>query len=95
MSGDGLTEVLRDGAPFVLIGALLGAGYFVALRLNIEHYVSGRSLGLAVALHLGRVLLAAVGFALIAPSGAVALLGALVGFLLARALALRSRQFRS
>lgn len=93
MIGDGLTEVLRDGAPFVLIGALFGAAYFAALRLNIEHYVSGRLLGPAVALHLGRVLLAAGGFALIAPSGAVALLGALLGFLLARSLALRSRKF--
>lgn len=93
MSGAGLTEVLRDGAPFVLIGALLGAGYFAALRLNIERYLFGRSLGPAVALHLGRLLLAGVGFAVVAQAGAVPLLGALLGFLLARALALRSRNF--
>ena len=93
MSGARFTEVLAAGAPFVLIGALLGAGYFDALRFNVERYLSGRSLGPAVALHLGRLLLGGVGFALIALSGAVPLLGALLGFLFARAVALRSRKF--
>jgi F1F0 ATPase subunit 2 len=92
MSAARLTEVLRDGAPFVLLGALLGAGYFAALRLNVERYLSGRSPGPAVALHLGRLLLAGVGFVLIAQAGAVPLLGALLGFLLARAMALRARK---
>ena len=90
MSGAGLTEALGDGAPFVLLGALLGAVYFIALRLNVARYLSGGSLGPALALHLGRLLLAGAGFALIAPSGAVPLLGALLGFLLARSFALRS-----
>jgi F1F0 ATPase subunit 2 len=89
MSGRSLAEMLRDGAPFVLLGALLGAGYFAALRLNVRHYLSGRSPGPAVALHLGRLLLAGSGFALIAQAGATPLLGALIGFLLARAAALR------
>jgi F1F0 ATPase subunit 2 len=93
MSAARVAEVLGDGAPFVLLGALIGAGYFAALKLNVERYLSGRSPGPAVALHLGRLLLAGVGFALIAPSGAVPLLGALLGFLLARSLALRSREF--
>jgi F1F0 ATPase subunit 2 len=92
MSTARLTEVLRDGAPFVLIGALLGASYFAALRLNVERYLSGRSPGPAVALHLGRLLLAGVGFALIAQAGAAPLLGALLGFLLARSMALRARK---
>jgi F1F0 ATPase subunit 2 len=91
MSAACLRELLRAGAPLVLLGALLGAGYFTALRLNVERYLSGRSAGPAVALHLGRLLLAGVGFLLIAKAGAVSLLGALLGFLLARALALRSR----
>jgi F1F0 ATPase subunit 2 len=93
MSVARLTAVLGDGAPFLLLGALLGAGYFVALRLNVERYLLGRSLGPAVALHLGRLLLAGVGFAVVAQAGAVPLLGALIGFLLARALALRSQKF--
>ena len=41
MSGARFTEVLRAGAPFVLLGALLGAGYFAALRLNVERYLVG------------------------------------------------------
>jgi F1F0 ATPase subunit 2 len=93
MSVARLTAVLGDGAPFLLLGALLGAGYFVTLRLNVERYLLGRSLGPAVALHLGRLLLAGVGFAVVAKAGAVPLLGALIGFLLARALALRSQKF--
>lgn len=89
MSAASFTEVLGAGAPFVLLGGVLGAGYFSALRLNVEHYLSGRSLRPAVALHLGRLLLAAVGFTLIAQAGAPALLGALLGFLVARSLVLR------
>jgi F1F0 ATPase subunit 2 len=92
MSVAGFAELLRDGTPFVLLGALLGAGYFAALKLNVERYLFGGSPGSAVALHLGRLLLAGVGFVLIAQAGAVPLLSALVGFLLARSLALRSRR---
>jgi F1F0 ATPase subunit 2 len=94
MSAARLAEVLRDGAPFVLLGALLGAAYFAALRRNVGRYLSGRSLGPTLALHLGRLLLAGLGLVLIAQAGAVPLLGALLGFLLARSLALRSRQIR-
>jgi F1F0 ATPase subunit 2 len=91
MSAARLAEILGDGAPFVLLGVLLGAGYFAALRLNVERYLSGRSLGPAVALHLCRLLLAGVGFVLIAQTGTAPLLGALLGFLLVRAFALHSR----
>jgi F1F0 ATPase subunit 2 len=93
MSAAHVTELLGEGTPFVLLGALLGAGYFAALRLNVERYLSGRSLGPAVALHLCRLLLAGVGFVLIVQAGAVPLLGALLGFLLARSLTLRWRPF--
>jgi F1F0 ATPase subunit 2 len=86
----GFTELLRVGAPFVVLGALLGAGYFAALRLNVERYLFGRSTGPAIALHFGRLLLAGVALVLIAQAGALALLGALVGFLLARFVMLRS-----
>jgi hypothetical protein len=89
MNATRLTELLRDGAPFVVLGALLGAGYFAAVRRNVERYMFGRALGPAVALHFGRLLLAGVGFTLVAQAGAVPLLGALLGFLLARSMALR------
>ncbi len=84
-----LAEILRAAAPFALLGALLGAGYFAALRQNVERYLAGAPLGPSLALHLGRLLLAGLAFALIARAGATALLGALAGFLLARALAVR------
>jgi F1F0 ATPase subunit 2 len=88
-------QILRDAAPFVLLGALLGAGYFAALRQNVEQYLGGAPLGPALALHLGRLLLAGLVFALIARAGAAALLGALAGFVLARTLAVRLVRSRS
>jgi hypothetical protein len=75
--------------PFALLGALLGAGYFAALRQNVERYLAGAPLGPSLALHLGRLLLAGLAFALIAKAGTAALLGALTGLLFARALAVR------
>ena len=91
MMAASLAEKLRAGAPFVLLGILLGAGYFAALRSNVACYLFGRSIGAAAALHVGRLLLAGVAFVLIAQAGPAALLGALGGFLLARSTALRSR----
>lgn len=84
-----LSELLRAAAPFGLLGALLGAGYFTALRRDVERYLAGAPLGSSLALHLGRLLLAGLAFALIAGAGPAALLGALAGFLFARGLALR------
>lgn len=91
MTAAGLAHVLREGAPFVVLGGLVGAAYFAALWLNVEQYLLARSLGVAVALYVGRQLLAGTAFALIAPSGATPLLGALAGFVLARAVAVRCR----
>jgi F1F0 ATPase subunit 2 len=88
-------QILGDATPFILLGAVLGAGYFAALRQNVERYVTGRPIGPAVALHLGRLLLAGLAFALIAQAGAAPLLGALVGFLLARFVAVRSGRSRT
>jgi F1F0 ATPase subunit 2 len=90
MTEAGLLQMLREGAAFVVLGLLLGMGYFAALRQNVERYLAGRALGSAVALHLGRVLLAGLAFVLIAQTGAASLLGALAGFVLARFVALRS-----
>jgi F1F0 ATPase subunit 2 len=84
-----LVQILRDAAPFALLGTIVGAGYFAALRYNVERYLSPRPLGTAVMLHLTRLVLAGIAFALIARAGAVPLLGALLGFLVARALAIR------
>ena len=84
-----LAEILRSAAPFGLLGALLGAGYFAALRQNVQRYIQGAPLGPTLALHVGRLLLGGLAFVLIARAGAPALLGALAGFLFARALAVR------
>jgi F1F0 ATPase subunit 2 len=87
-------EMLRTAAPFVLVGVVLGTGYFAALRSNVERYLFGRSIEAAVALHCGRLLLVGVAFVLIAQAGAAALLGALGGFVLARTMALRLGNLR-
>lgn len=94
MTSAQVVDLLRAAAPFVLLGALLGAGYFAALRFSVERYLGGRSTGQAVALHVGRLLLAGAGFALIARAGAAPLLAALVGFMIARSLAIRAHGFR-
>jgi F1F0 ATPase subunit 2 len=85
-----LVQIVRDAAPFALLGTMVGAGYFAALRYNVERYLSPRSLGTAVMLHIARLVLAGIAFTLIARAGALPLLSALLGFLLARALAIRS-----
>lgn len=90
MSVTTLVQILRDAAPFALLGTMVGAGYFAALRYNVERYLSPRSLGAAVMIHLARLVLAGIAFALIARAGVAPLLSALLGFLLARALAIRS-----
>jgi F1F0 ATPase subunit 2 len=94
MTQAALPQTLGEGASLallgVLLGLLLGMGYFAALRQNVERYLAGRALGPALALHLGRLLLVGLAFVLIAQVGAAALLGALGGFVLARFVALRS-----
>jgi F1F0 ATPase subunit 2 len=82
-------QILRDAAPFLVLGCLLGVAYFAALRHDVERYLGGAPLGLTLALHLGRLLIGGLAFALIARAGAAALLGALAGFVLARTLAVR------
>jgi F1F0 ATPase subunit 2 len=78
----------------MLLGVVLGASYFAALKSDVKRYLFSRSIGAALALHCGRLLFAGVAFVLIAQAGAPALLGALGGFLLARMMALRSRNPR-
>jgi N-ATPase, AtpR subunit len=74
-----------------LTGVLFGLLYFAALRHSVTMFVGGkRRLG-PLSLTLVRVA-GAVGFLLVAANlGAAPLLGGFVGFLIARALALRAR----
>ena len=71
---------------YCAIGALVGAGYFSALRWNVELYVRGRFAGKAVFAHLVRLLMIAGAFTLCARQGAPALIASLIGFQLARVL---------
>jgi hypothetical protein len=73
-----------------LIGLLFGIVHFAALRRNVELYTRGRSSFAAAALTLGRLGGTIVLFGIAAKLGALPLLSAFLGFLLARWLALRA-----
>jgi N-ATPase, AtpR subunit len=67
---------------FLVIGILLGAGYFALLFAAVAQLVSGSSSGRAIMTHLVRLAAAALMFWLIAQSGAAPLFASLVGFTL-------------
>lgn len=80
LSSQGITAALL----FAPVGVALGLAFFLSLRVNARLYVTGKSVGMAIAIHLTRIVGAAVAFGLVATQGAGALLGAFAGFLLAR-----------
>jgi N-ATPase, AtpR subunit len=80
--------LLAFAAAFV--GLLFGIINFAALRRNVELYTGGLSGFAAAALTFGRLGGAVVLFSLAAKLGALPLLSAFLGFLLARWLALRA-----
>jgi hypothetical protein len=80
--------VLQLGFLLVL-GILLGLAYFRAVRLSAERFVQGRRVALAITLTLGRLLLLGGLLVLIVRQGALPLLAFALGFLVARALAMR------
>lgn len=66
-------------------GALIGAGYFVTLQRNVRMFAAGRSLLLPLGFQLGRFVLLAAALAVIARSfGALPLLAATAGIVVAR-----------
>jgi hypothetical protein len=71
-------------------GLLFGLGYFAALRRAVAFDVVGRRRLLSVALGALRFAAAAIFLFLAARLGALPLLAAFFGFLLARSLALRA-----
>jgi len=71
------------------LGALLGGLSFAALRANVGLYLAGGAVWQPIGLHLLRLALALGGFVAIAPAGALPLLSALAGFLIARTIAIR------
>jgi len=70
-------------------GLLLGATYFAVLRRTADLFAAGGSRSLPVALTLGRFAGATLFFAAAVRFGALPLLGAFLGFLISRGLALR------
>ena len=77
-------------AAWTLGGLVLGLAYFSALRRTVEVFADGRGRLLPAALTLGRLAAAILFLGLAARFGALPLLTAFLGFLLARALALRA-----
>ena len=72
-----------------LAGLVFGLMHFGALRRTVELYSGGRG-GVAAVFTLGRIAGAIAFFGLAAKLGALPLLSSLLGFLLARTLALRA-----
>jgi hypothetical protein len=70
---------------FLLLGILLGAGYFALLFAAVAHYRPGAAVGKAIVPHLARLAVAIIGFWLIAQFGPSALLASLAGFTVALA----------
>ena len=73
-------------------GIALGLLYFASLKRSVTMFVGGKSWLAALALTLGRIGAAVVLLYLAAKLGAASLLAAFIGFLMARALALRAEK---
>jgi N-ATPase, AtpR subunit len=65
---------------FLLLGILLGAGYFALLFAAVAQYRPGAAMGKAIVPHLARLTVGIIGFWLIAQFGASALFASLAGF---------------
>jgi hypothetical protein len=79
-------EVTLHIIPFLLLGILLGAGYYGLLFVEVGQHVRGASARYAIMTHLVRLAAAGVMFWLIAQHGAVPLLASLAGFTLVLAM---------
>ena len=78
-------------AALAASGVLLGRCYFAMLRWSAARYATGRlSAARGLLLALARIVCAAAFFALTARLGALTLLAAFLGFIAARAWALRN-----
>jgi F1F0 ATPase subunit 2 len=89
MTGTSLADPLPIAFAAAL-GLVLGLAYFRLLRRSVERLAAGRGPAEAAVLALARVAAAVLVLWWLAGLGAPALLAGALGFLLARALALRS-----
>lgn len=76
-----------DAIVFLTTGVLLGAGYFGLLYWSVRSHASQTSIGRTMFLYVLRLAMVAATFWVIVQHGAMQLLLALLGFLVARALA--------
>ncbi|RDJ99757.1 ATP synthase subunit I [Paraburkholderia lacunae] len=70
------------------IGTVAGAWHFMSLRWNCPLFAAGKAMA-ALALQLARFALTSALLLMLAHDGALALLAGMMGFLLARAVAVR------
>ena len=77
-------------AAALLAGFAFGLAYFIMLRRTVDLFATGRSRLMPAVLTVGRLGAAILFLAIAAKSGALPLLGGFMGFLLARAAALRA-----
>lgn len=90
MSGTAVAPMLGSIAVAAAAGLGFGLAYFAALRRTADSYAAGLSWKVPAGLTLGRIA-AAVGFFSVAGRfGAMPLLAAFLGFLIARSVAARA-----
>jgi F1F0 ATPase subunit 2 len=89
MSFEALVPTIALAALMAVAGTALGLAYFACLRRTVDLFASGAGWARPVLLTLLRIAGAAGALALAARFGAPALLAAFLGFLLARAIALK------
>lgn len=90
MTHAALVSVASLSAAMAAAGFAFGLAYFAALRRSIAFLAASADWHRPIALTLGRLAAAALFLLLAAKLGALPLLAAFVGFLAARAVALRA-----
>lgn len=83
------TEMFAVAGGMGAAGLVFGLGYFSALRRTVDLFSSGRGFIKPVALTIGRLATAALFLAVAAKLGALALLAAFFGLIVARTVVLR------
>jgi len=72
---------------FFVVGLVLGTAHVLSLRRNVRAYIEGGARQHAIALHLARLAVIAIAWLVVARlGGAVGLLAAFAGFIVARPL---------
>lgn len=92
MTLDVFITPLPLAALLALTGFAFGMAYFALLRRSVELFAAGRGYLIPATLTMARIGAAVILLGLAAKLGAPALLGAFIGFLAARKVALRTKR---